>query len=698
MVMSCYEGETLAAKIKSQRIPMDEALDIACQIASGLAKAHGQGIVHRDIKSGNVMITRDGVAKILDFGLAKLRGQAGVTKAGSTLGTVSYMSPEQAGGKEADQRSDLWSLGVVFYEMLAGRLPFQGEYEQAAIYSILNEAPAKIKSMRPETLPELERIVDRCLEKDPDKRYQRADEIIADLRSAQPLLSRTINVSRQRPKRAMWVGIGVALLSVLILGYFLLPRKKADVGEKSIAVLPFVDMSPHKDQEYFCDGMTEELINRLSKIQALRVPARTSAFYFKGKASDIKEIGSKLNVQTVLEGSVQKAGERLRITAQLINVADGYHLWSEKYDRKLEDVFAIQDEISSAIVDALQLKLTPGEAERLAEHPMDNAKAYDYYLKASRAGSRFDEKSLDSTLANLETARDIMGDNAQLFAGMALVFHQYANIGIRQEDYIEKAREYAQKALTLQPELSSAFIQLGNLAVYEEYPKNIQDGFRYYQRALAVNPREFGAMAALATQFNLSGRSSQAKEYLDRLEREDPLNPRCHIARGYNHLYGCRFEPALKELRLLLHDDPQSPLAQLSCANALALSGQHKEALAVIERMDKESGSDVITGFALLLKYALLGDRESALRLITPDFRRTCRRDPEWSYWLGHYLALLGAREEALYWLENAIRRGFINYPFFQCDPFLDYIRGEERFKKLMEHAKHEWKHFEVPE
>jgi TolB-like protein len=704
MVMAYYDGETLEEKIRDREIKVDEAMDIAFQVACGLAKAHGHGIVHRDIKPANVMITHDGAVKILDFGLAKLRGVSKLTKEASTLGTVHYMSPEQALGKEVDPRSDIWSLGVVLYEMLAGRPPFGGDYEQAVVYSILNETPPKIRPQRPEVPPELERIVERCLEKEPDKRYQYANEVTADLRTVQHMGVKTIQLTKRKPKRALWIALGAGLLASLILAVLLLLRPAATKDHaariQSIAVLPFVDMSPQKDQEYFCDGMTEELINRLSNIQALRVAARTSAFFFKGKTEDIREVGSKLNVRTVLEGSLQKAGDRLRITAQLINVADGFHLWSEKYDRKLEDVFAIQDEISSKIANALKLKLTSREIEKISEHPIDNIKAYEYFLKAARESMRrsFDEKSLDTALAYLQSAKDILGDNAQLYAGMASVYHQYANIGVRQEDYLSKAQEYAKKALTLQPDLASALSILGSLAIYEDYPRNLQDKFRYYQQALAADPNAIGALFGMANTFDTIGRPSKSFAFVKRLERQDPLNQRCYVSRGYSYLYDCQFGKALEQFILFYRSLPESPLAQASYANALVVNGQRDEALTAIDRMGKYAGNNVLIGFSLLLKYALLNDRQSALPLITPDFRKTCWRDLEWSYWVADRLGLLGAREEALDWLENAVHRGFINYPFMQCDPLLNNIRGEERFRKLMKKAKYEWEHFEVPE
>ena len=322
IVMDCYEGEPLKEKIARGPMKLEEAVEIAVQVASGLSKAHEKGIVHRDIKPGNVIITTDGIAKIVDFGLAKLAGQTMITKAGKTLGTVAYMSPEQARGEKVDHRTDIWSLGVVLYEMLTGRLPFRGEHEAAMLYSVVHEEPQPISSFRSDLPPDIESNITKMLQKDPGKRFQHIRELLAQLDTM---------------KKTNETKVGKAL--------------------PSIAVLPFVNMSPDPENEYFSDGLAEELINALSKLVGLRVTARTSAFRFRGKDLDIREIGKQLNASTVLEGSVRKAGNRLRITAQLINVADGYHLWSEKYDRELEDVFIIQDEISLAIVEKLKLAL-----------------------------------------------------------------------------------------------------------------------------------------------------------------------------------------------------------------------------------------------------------------------------------------------------------------------------------------------------
>ncbi len=715
IAMEYVEGRTLKELVESEALSIKKVLDAAIQVCEGLAAAHEKGIVHRDIKSDNIIVTAKGRAKIMDFGLAKMKGASRLTRAGSTLGTAAYMSPEQARGEEVDHRSDIFSLGVVLYEMLTGRLPFRGEHQAALIYSIVNEAPQPVARFNEKATPEIERIVSKALAKEREERYQHADDLLADLRrerksidhpSAQHVIAAQSAAVTPRSgwrSRLVLVIAGVVLLAILVL--IINPFKRegshreiAGAGEKSIAVLPFVDMSPQKDQEYFCDGMTEELINRLSNIRALRVPARTSAFFFKGKTEDIREIGGKLNVQMILEGSVRKAGDELRITAQLIDVADGYHIWSERYDRTLEDVFAIQDEISAAIVNALELKLTPQEQQRLSEHSIDDVKAYECYLRAYRQIYRFDEKSLDSALVYLQTAIDIMGDNAELYAGMAQAYYMYANIGMGQEEYLERAEEYAKKALALNPNLASALVVLGRLSAYEDYPENWHNDFGYQKRALSANPFAAEALHSLAIDYAQIGRSSPALAYADTFERRDPLNPWRYVVRGVCYHYDCRFRPAAEQARLFYEADSTSPLAQNLYSDALAADGRREEALAVINRTGAVTARDVGTVFCLLLKYALLKDKESALLLITPEFRKTCRRDFEWSYMVAHRLALLGATEEALDWLENAISRGFINYPFMQCDPFLDNIRDDERFKELTERAKYEWEHFEVPE
>jgi TolB-like protein/Tfp pilus assembly protein PilF len=494
--IACYEGGTVREKIDDGPLEVDEAMDIAAQAAEGLREAHEKGIVHRDIKPANIMVTPRGSVKLMDFGLAKLAGQTHLTGVGATVGTVDYMSPEQARGKDVDHRTDIWSLGVVLYEMLTGRLPFTGEHAQAVIYSILNDAPEPVSNLRPDVPAGLESVVSKALAVLPDSRYCDAGAMLDDLRTLRG-------------------GSDSAALTV---------ETRAAAPEPSVAVLPFSNMSADPEQEYFCDGMAEEIINALVQVEGLRVVARTSAFAFKDRCEDIREIGRKLNVETLLEGSVRKSGSRLRITAQLVNVANGYHLWSERYDRELSDVFEIQDEISSNIVEALEVELSGRERRALKARPTDNIDAYQAYLRGLEYAGRPDYLEEDFRLAAQMFERAVELDpsfalaHAELSkAHSALFFHGHD----RTESNVAQAKEAVDRALELDPDLPDAHLALGcyHYWCHQEFEQALAE-FAIAERDLRNDARILAVVAAILK------RKGKIRQTVEHYKRAFELSPR----------------------------------------------------------------------------------------------------------------------------------------------------------------------------
>ena len=660
IAMPYVKGRSLKEKIAAGPISVEKALDIAGQVGEGLKEAHEKGIIHRDIKPANIMLTEKGQAKIMDFGLAKLTAVADVTQTRGIMGTIAYMSPEQARGEAVDHRTDIWSFGAMLYEILTGQMPFGRKHDQALIYSILNNTPEPMCRLRKDIPRPVEQLVLKTLEKNKLHRYQNMAELLTDLKAAQ-----------------------ISGLSV--------PK-----AEKSIIVLPFENISPDPEQEYFCDGMTEEIITDLSHVHDLLVISRSSAMTFKGTKKTIPEIARAVNVRYVLEGSVRKAGNNLRITAQLIDSSNDAHLWAEKYTGNLDDVFDIQEKVSRSIVDALKLKLTPEEKQKMTERPIDNVAAYECFLKANAEILRFTEDALNRALLSLQSAHDMIGDNALLFSAMAYVHWQYVNIGVRHEESIEKSEEYAMKALSLDPDFPKAHAVFGliNLAFRGNQSKAVE----HFNRALALSPDEplsLGWLACCYIQY--IGKIDAAIPLVERIIQIDPLNVFNFWFQGLLRLYDGQYGLALAPFRKLLQTDPENPAGHLFYAWALACNAEIEEAICVIDKSGRAFPDNKFSKAGLLLKYVLLKDKENALREMTADFQKTCRRDAANAHFIGVMLALLDEKNLALDWLENAVNRGFINYPLLaEKDPWLANLRGEERFKTLMERVKKEWEHFEV--
>jgi serine/threonine protein kinase/tetratricopeptide (TPR) repeat protein len=542
IVMDCYEGETLKNKIKEKRIKKKEVVDIAIQIGQGLEKAHEKGIIHRDIKPANIFITNDGVVKILDFGLAKLSGQAQLTKDSSTLGTVAYMSPEQLSGKEVDQRTDIWSLGVVLYEMLTEKLPFKGDYEQAVTYSILNEQPESVTSLRTGVPMELEHIVNKCLQKDPDERYQTVIDLVADFLHLQRTSTiQTISPSKGTPgvshpsllRKYGWIfGLCLALfvITIFILRPFFLPEKPSDSKRTMIVVLPFQNLgSP--DDEYFADGITDAITARLANLSGLGVISRQSAIQYKGSVKTTSEIREELGVDYLLEGTIQRERpsdprSRVRIIPQLIKAEQDIHLWAETYDEDITEVFRVQSDIAERVAHELDITLLAPERDRLESKPTENIEAYEYYLRGieyfDRATSR--EES--------QTALEMFAKAVELDPGFALAWIYLSRVYIwfywsgmeEGKIVLPKAETAANEALSIAPDLVETHLALGFIQYYGN--RNYDKALEHFHEVLKQQPTNAEANSAIGYVLRRKGKFEESLGYFRRALK---VNPRSYL-------------------------------------------------------------------------------------------------------------------------------------------------------------------------
>ena len=656
--MEYLGGETLKKKIERGPLKVEEAIDVAIQVAHGLTKAHEHGIVHRDIKPANIMVTTDGVAKIVDFGLAKLSGQARLTRTGSTLGTAAYMSPEQARGEEIDQRTDIWSLGVVLYEMLTGLCPFRSEYGQALIYSILNEEPAPLGSLRPDIPAEMERLVQKAMAKDRVERFRNAGELLAELSFLAK--KREAESDRRRPGAAKTL--------------------------PSIAVLPFVNLSPDQENEYFSDGLAEDIIDALTQVPGLRVMARTSAFAFRGKQVDVREIGARLNVEHILEGSVRRAGSRLRVTAQLVKASDGYHLWSQRFDREMTDVFAIQDEISQTIVEKLLVRLS---ADRpLVKRYTENLAAYDLCLKARYHLLKLTQEGREAGRQYCEQAIALDPNYALAYVVLSESYLWSAYWGSTNPwEALPRAKSAALEALRLDDTIADAHSALGTVLGAGEFDWHGAE--REFCRALELSPSSavvrYDYAWCYAMWFLLPlGRVEQALTEMRRALELDPLDPFYNTLLGY--LLQCmrQFEPAVAQLKHAIDLDPTFFFSYWLLTPTYVAIGRLDEAIAAAEKANELSGGHALTLGMLGSVYGRVGRTAEARHLLE---ELTARR--RLTYVPASALAWvhggLGERHECLEWFARGIEeRDPPLVTALKIAPTYDPLRSHPAYQALL--------------
>jgi len=653
ITMEYVSGEDLKSFIRrSEKLTVGKAIAIAKQVCEGLEEAHSLGVVHRDLKPSNIMIDKEGNARIMDFGIAHSIKGKGITGAGVMIGTPEYMSPEQVEVKEVDHRSDIYSLGVILFEMVTGRVPFEGETPLSIAMKHKSEAPRDPKEFNAQIPEDLSWLILKCMEKDKEKRCRKAEEVLSELSK---------------------IGIG--------------GLREAKIEEiklqNSIAVMPFADLSPQKDQEYFCDGMAEELINSLTKIKDLRVVARTSAFSFKGKEIDVREIGKKLSVNTILEGSVRKAGNRLRITAQLINVADGYHLWSERYDRDIEDVFAIQDEISLAIVDKLKLKLLKEEKANLLKRYTDNLEAYQLYLKGRYFWNKRFEIGLKKGLEYFQQAIERDPGYTLAFSGLTDCYNLLSWYGnFPQKESYQKAKEAALKALEIDDMLSEAHTSMAFSKMLSDW--DWASAEKEFKRAIELNPKYSTAHHWYAFYLFFRARFDEAIAEMEKALELDPFSLIINCDFGWLLYYARQYDRAIEALQKTLEMDPNFVSAHSFLGRVYLQKSMYKEALSEFQKeKDPSRGwmQNVETLFGIA--YMRMSKKKEAQQILDDMIERT-KQEYVSPYHIALLCFTLGENDLGFEWLDKAYKERDHWLLYLNAEPMFDTVRSDPRFTKLL--------------
>jgi serine/threonine-protein kinase len=687
IAMAYYDGATLKERIEQGPLKLDEAIDIAIQAADGLARAHEGGITHRDIKPANIMITDRGEAKLLDFGLAKLKGAADLTKAGTTLGTTGYMSPEQAHGGLIDHRSDVWSLGVVLYEMVTGRRPFSGEYEQTIIYSILNDEPEPVTALRANLPIELDRVIGKALAKNPSERYLTMNDLLVDLRSLEKRMGQR-GEPITRPKGAfsgkriaLATGAAAVIIATVIVAWpHLFPHRAVAID--SIAVLPLDNLSGDPAQEYFADGMTEALITDLAKIGALKVISRTSVMRFKDTTEPLPKIARDLGVDAVVEGSALLIGDRVRITAQLIEAATDRHIWAESYERDLRDVFSMQQEVARSIAAAIQVALTPAEKATLAEAARVDPKVHDLYLRGRYHWNKRLPEDLTKSIEYFESAIDLDPRFAPAYAAIAEVYVVIANWGYAapRETYA-RSKQYAEKSIEIDSTLPGAWASLGEVEEYLNF--NWREAERLFRKAIELNPNYSTSHLWYALYLSDAGRRDEALEEMERARTLDPLGLAVNHVKAKILYRNERYEDAIAQCRMILDLDKEFRAPILVAAFSYAAMGKYaeyaREMQTVIAYYQKAPGYAEEAGRAFER-----GGKEALWRWNTENIDKYALWPSNSPAYKAMNYANLGETDRAIEELQKAMdTRSLVVFDVIR-DP-VSPLRDDPRFKKILE-------------
>jgi non-specific serine/threonine protein kinase len=660
LVMSYYDGETLAAKIARGRLPIDQVITIGRQIAAGLARAHQYGIVHRDVKPANLIVNRFGEVKILDFGLAKLRGHTTVTDRGAVIGTVPYMSPEQASGAPVDQRTDIWSLGVILYEMLTGRRPFDRETTGATIASILFDDPQPLSSIRSDIPGNVIDVCERALQKAAERRIPSCHDVL-----------------RLLGANGKMVLVGDE------------PPLPPELPKRSVLVLPFVSMDADRKSDHFGHGLADEITTTLARIPALRVIARSAAERVHASGRSHREVARELSIEYIVEGAVRRQGNALRVSANLTEARSGSLLWAEQFRGVLKDIFVIQEQISERIAEALSVRLS-SDAHHRSRPRIDDITSYDYYLRAKREFLRYERTGLERALKFIEAARAGAGDNVLLLAAAGQIFWQLVNSGSTPDrSYLHKAHDCAEKLMQLDKLGAHGPRLMGMVRLLEG---KILETVSLLELARTRDSNDTDTLSLLGPCYGYVGRPQAGLEVVHRLLDLDPLTPMYQGIPGYVYLMGGTFEKALAPFERSYDMDQGNPMIALSYGQCLALNERTQPAIEIFDALQRAVPDSFMARIGQLYKFALVGDSAAAARSVSPDVETIADWDLYHSWNLAQGFALLGDADRAFHWLERSITRGMLNYPLLSAlDPFLESIRQTPRFQSLMADVRVQW-------
>ncbi len=673
LTMELIEGQTLAALVTSNGLPLDRVLDLSIPMVDALAAAHERGVIHQDLKPGNVMVTSEGRVKILDFGIAMIAAgmapaqddsptvadPSPVPEKRQVLGTVPYMAPEQLRGDVVDVRSDLFALGIILFELATGRKPFTGATPLHVSYAILSGTPDPLTRVRADLPPDLERIVGRCLEKDPRARFQKARDLGDELRAL---------------RRALDDGTS---------GRF------ATGGVASIAVLPFVNRSRDEEDEYFSDGLADELLNVLAKIKGLRVSARASSFHFKGRDTPLAEVGRALNVATLLDGSVRKAGNRVRISVQLVKVSDGYHLWSETYDRTLEDIFAVQDDIAQSVVRELRVKLlgeeaasdasvnTKAEVARAARGRGSNAEAHRRYLLARHLIDRWTRDDTAKAIEYLEAALALDPVFPLAWTELSRAHAREASRGwAPANEAFRRAREAAERALALEPDLAEGHARIGWIRL--SHDSDWRGAEASFTRALELAPGNAVVLGSAGVLARSLGRIEEAIAHCREAVEQDPLSSPSFNNLGLALHTADRLTEAETAYRKALELAPQRSRTRSLLALTLAAQGRREEALAEAV----QEPENVYRLYALAIVHGAKGEEsKAALRQLIEA------HSADSAYQIAEVHAARGESNEAFDWLERAYVQRDGGLVEMRASPHLRSLHADPRWEDILKKA-----------